>query len=191
MENNVTSWTSPETLADISAGAFTAVPRTETKASIHPTAFHLDPKGNVLGSQGKHNKPARGSRTEHAKVCDPVLRSATAGTDLLPSNKKPSLQPHSQHLSAPLCPHILFGMPGLNAINDLCWATKPLKSVVQKSLSYSSQAGNSAWKWSLCCPCCSSHSHFLSHNTALLRPWQPGALYNKAHQVQQRELGKH
>lgn len=184
MENKVTSWTLSETLLDTSAGAFTAVPRTETKVSIHPTAFNLDPKGNIVGSQGKHNNPAWGSRTEHAKVSDPLLRSATVGTDLLPSNKTASLQPHSQHLSAPSCPHILFWMSGVNGINNLCWATKPLKSVVRKSHSYSSQAGNSARKWSLGCPYCSLHSHFLSHNTVLLRPQKPGALYNKAHQVQ-------
>lgn len=149
MENKVTARPLPETLVDTSAGAFTAVPRTETKVRIHLVAFNLDPKGNVLGSQGKHNKPAWGSRTECARICNPLLRSATVGTDLLPSNKMSSLLPHSWHLSAPSCPHIPFWMAG---INNLCWATKLLKPVVHKSHSYSSQAGNSARKWSLCCP---------------------------------------
>lgn len=51
MEKKVTAQTLPETLVDTNVGPFTAVPTTETKVSIHPTAFNVNPKENVLGSQ--------------------------------------------------------------------------------------------------------------------------------------------
>lgn len=178
MEKKVTAQTLPETLVDTNVGPFTAVPTTKTKVSIHPTAFNVNPKENVLGSQW-------GSRTECAKVCDPVLRSAPDGSDLLPSNTTSSLQPPCRHLSAPLCPHILFWRPGINGINKLCWATKPLKSVVHKShLCYGSRQGTQH-KNGVCAVPTAPYTHVSSsHNTVLLRPWKPAALYNKAHQVQ-------